>query len=123
VKLHPAVDAARVRAAVQAPVSFAERPIGELLREARAMLYTYSVVAYEALAAGVPPIFVQSETFLDLDQLEPSPEVRLVARTPEELREADRRAAQLGPEWRARAREVVKEALAPRDAACVEAFL
>ena len=77
------------------------------------MLYTYSVVAYEALAAGVPPIFVRSETFLDLDQLEPNPDVRLVARTPEELRAADRTAAGLGDEWRARAREVVSAALEP----------
>ena len=123
VKLHPAVDAARVKSAVRARVAYSERPIGELLREARAMLYTYSVVPYEALAAGVPPIFVQSETFLDLDQLEPTPDMRLVARTPEDLREADRRAAQFGPEWRARAREVVSQALAPRDDGCVEAFL
>ena len=123
VKLHPAVDAQRVRTAVGAPVRYDDRPIGALLREARSMLYTYSVVAYEALAAGVPPIFVRSETFLDLDQLEPTPDVRLVARTCEELRQADREAGRLGPEWRQRAREVVEAALAPVQPGCVDAFL
>lgn len=87
------------------------------------MLYTYSVVPYEALAAGVPPIFVRSETFLDLDQLEPTPEVRLIGRTPDELRDADREARVLGADWRARAREVVRDALAPAEPGCVEAFL
>jgi surface carbohydrate biosynthesis protein (TIGR04326 family) len=123
VKLHPAVDAARVRAAVSAPVRYEDRPIGELLGEARAMLYSYSVVAYEALAAGVPPVFVQSETYPDLDQLEPTPGLRQVARTPEELREAVRRTGELGPEWREQARAAVADALAPPGPGCVEAFL
>ena len=75
VKLHPASDVARIHAAVTAPVAYADRPIGDLLRTARAMIYTYSVVPYEALAAGVPPIHFVSQTLLDLDQLDPSPEV------------------------------------------------
>jgi hypothetical protein len=83
------------------------------------------VVPYEALAAGTPPVFVRSESMLDLDQLEPTPDVRWVARTPAELREAaaeietlpDRR------DWERRAREVVHAALRPVEAACVEQFL
>jgi hypothetical protein len=123
VKLHPACDAARVKAAVTAPARYDERPIGQLLGEARAMLYSYSVVAYEALAAGVPPVFVPSETYLDLDQLEPFPELREVARTPDELRAAVARCAELGDPWRERAREAVGQALAPPTPECVEAFL
>ena len=123
VKLHPAVDDAHVRQALPAEVNYADRPLDELLREARTMLYTYSVVAYEALAAGVPPIFVRSETLLDLDQLEPTPDLRLAARTVDELREADRAAGSFGPEWTAHASKAVRDALGPVSAGCVDAFL
>ena len=123
VKLHPACNAAAVRSAVVGPMRYEDRPIGELLGEARAMLYSYSVVAYEALAAGVPPVFVPSETYLDLDQLEPFPHLRQVARTPEELREAVARCGALGDDWRRSARAAVAEALAPPGERCVDAFL
>ena len=128
VKLHPGADAPRIRAAVSAPgVCFVEEPIAEALTRADLMLYTYSVVCYEALAQGVPAVFVQAETFLDLDQLEPFPELRRVARSAEELRahadevagwSADERAA-----WTERARAAVREALTPINGACVDAFL
>lgn len=125
VKLHPSCDAAAVRRALAADVRFSEQPIGELLPRARAMIYTYSIVPYEALAAGVPPIFFRSQSLLDLDQLEPAPDVRWTAATAEELRavlgEAD--AASGTAAWRERARAVVIEALAPASAACVDAFL
>lgn len=123
VKLHPACDVAAVRAAAPPGVSYDDRPISLLLGQARAMLYSYSVVAYEALAAGVPPVFVPSETYLDLDQLEPFPELRQVARTPEELRTAVARCGELGDDWREGAREAVAQALAPPGPECVEAFL
>jgi hypothetical protein len=89
------------------------------------MLYTYSVVPYEALAAGTPPVFVQSESMLDLDQLEPTPDVRWVARTPEHLRAvaAEIAAMPTREAWERRAREVVRAALAPPGPGCVERFL
>lgn len=132
IKLHPAVDAARVRSqtrGVQAAgnARFVEEPIPALLGRADLMLYAYSVVCYEALAQGVPAVFVQAETFLDLDQLEPFPDLRRVARTPEQLRahaeevagwSSDEHAA-----WTERARAAVREALAPLHPACVAAFL
>jgi hypothetical protein len=128
-KLHPAVD----RAAVQARLSpaaraarFSETPIGELLGAADVLLYAYSVVCYEALAQGVAPVFVKSETFLDLDQLEPFPELGWRARTVEELRTAAAEIAMLGEEerarWRERARAALADALRPVDPGCADAF-
>jgi hypothetical protein len=132
VKLHPAV----VRGAIEPLLTrvpgresmrFADQPIGDLLREADAMLYTYSVVCYEALAAGVPPVFVKSETFLDLDQLEPYPELRATARTPDEIRVAVAAALARSEgeraDWIERAQAAVREALRPVDDACVGAFI
>ena len=124
VKLHPASDAPRIHAGSPAATRFEDRPIGELLPHARLMLYTYSVVAYEALAAGTPPVFVASEVFLDLDQLEPFPDVGWSARTPDELRAVAATIAGLDREpWEERAREVVRQALRPTNDACVDAFL
>jgi hypothetical protein len=62
---------------------------------------------------------------LDLDQLEPTPDVRWAARTPAELRDA---AAQIESmpdrtDWERRAHEVVHAALSPVGAACVDQFL
>ena len=132
VKCHPAVDARRVRAwadelAPGGRATFSEQPIDELLTASDAMLYTYSVVCYEALARGVAAVFVKSDTFIDLDQLEPFPELGRQARTPAELREQVLAAAELpGPErerWRERAKEAVAAALAPSTGDCTRPFL
>jgi len=125
VKLHPISDVDRIRAAVASPVTYADRPIDELLLRSRAMIYTYSVVPYEALAAGVPPIHFVSQTLLDLDQLDPTPDVRWVGATPQELRQALQEAeeAVADPGWPARSAAVVRDALAPQLAACTAAFL
>jgi hypothetical protein len=124
-RLHPASDARRIRAALPSGVRFSDEPLSELLGRAWMMLYTYSVVAYEALAAGTPPVFVRSESMLDLDQLEPSPDVRWVARTPEDLRRVAAEIASMPdrPGWECRAREVVSGALAPGGPACLDQFL
>jgi hypothetical protein len=106
-------------------IHYSDEPLNELLGRARMMLYTYSVVPYEALAVGTPPVFVRSESMLDLDQLEPSPDVRWVARTPEELRHvAGEIAAMPDPTgWERRAREVVSAGFAPIGPGCLEQFL
>lgn len=124
-RLHPASDARAIRAALPPGIRYSDEPLGALLPRARLMLYTYSVVPYEALAAGVPPIFVRSEVMLDLDQLDPTPDVRWVARTTEELRAASRRIESMPdrPAWERRARQVVASALAPIRPGCVEPFL
>ncbi len=124
-KLHPASEVERIRREVRADVRYDERPISELLEHARAMLYTYSIVPYEALAAGVPPIFFRSETLLDLDQLEPTPDVRWVGRTTNELRAAltAGEAAAATSEWQDRALTVLADALRQPGPDCVAAFL
>lgn len=132
VKCHPLLGDEPVLAAL-GPLAavdnlrFSNAAIDDLLRDADAMLYTYSVVGYEALAHGVPPVFVRSETVLDLDQLEPFAELRRDARSPEELRRAVEEIAALGYHalevWSKRAKAAAREALAPVSAGCVEAFI
>jgi hypothetical protein len=124
-RLHPASDARRIRAALPDGVAVSDQPLSALLGRARMMLYTYSVVPYEALAAGIPPVFVRSESMLDLDQLEPTPDVRWVARTPEDLRRVAGEIAALPDtaEWERRAREVVDAAFAPVSSGCLDQFL
>lgn len=131
VKCHPLVAAEAVEALVLDSTGldgfYVDRPFGELLSSAGLLLYTYSSVCYEALAAGVPPVFVQAETDLDLDQLEPFTELRWTGRTAAELRAAARAIVDLEPAeraaWQARAREAVSATLAPVTPECVEAFL
>lgn len=124
VKLHPASDTQRIRDAAPAAVRYGERPIGELLTEARAMVYTYSIVPYEALAAGVPPIFYGSAALLDLDQLEPTPAVRWTGTTADELRDAlaAAEAHAQTPAWHDAAATAVREAFSPVSASCITAF-
>jgi hypothetical protein len=126
VKLHPACDAAAIRAACPS-ARYDDRPLGEQLPEAALLLYTYSSVAYDALAARVPPVFVRSETYLDLDQLEPFPGLGWSARGSHELRavadeiaalDADARA-----DWERRAAQAVDDALAPCGPDAVAPFL
>jgi hypothetical protein len=132
VKYHPltelrAVESLSAEAARHGNVVFSRSKIGELLPEADLVLYTYSSVGYEALAQGVPPVFVQSETDLDLDQLEPFADLRWAARTAQELRAAARSLNSLKPDerdaWRVRAQEAVRSVLAPIGEAGVEAVL
>jgi hypothetical protein len=91
------------------------------------MLYTYSVVAYEALAAAVPPVFVRSEVLLDLDQLEPFAQLRWRARGAAELRAAAAEIRALRgaarAEWAGRARAAARAALAPCGEDAVAPFL
>ena len=126
VKLHPACDAAAIRAACPS-ARYDDRPLGEQLAEAALLLYTYSSVAYDALAARVPPVFVRSETYLDLDQLEPFPGVGWSARGPQELRAAAQEIAALDADaraaWERRAAQALDDALAPCGADAVAAFL
>jgi hypothetical protein len=131
IKCHPLVAAEAIRAALGEPSEvediYVDHPFRELLSNADVLLYTYTSTCYEALAAGVPPVFVQAETDLDLDQLEPFAELRWTGRTPAEVRAAAEAALGLKPEerseWQARAREAVRATLAPVTSACIEVFL
>lgn len=130
VKCHPLLPRAELEQALgslAARLRFDTRPTTELLREADVLLYTHSAVGFEALALGVPPVFVRSETTLDLDQLEFATELRWEGRTPTQLRAAVTTIAKLDPaalaDWRARARAAAARAVAPPRPECVEAFL
>ncbi|HET8892643.1 MAG TPA: hypothetical protein VFM96_00900 [Gaiellaceae bacterium] len=122
--LQPQAEIVRILGARAASLRFDERPTLELLAEADLLLYTYSAVGFEALALGVPPLFVRSETRLDLDQLEYASDLRWEARTPTELRAVAAEIATLPlDEWRAKARSAALAALAPASDSCVDAFL
>lgn len=132
VKFHPALDAKLVmphlgELAKRDNVRFVTDPIQELLPAVDMILYTYSMVCYEALHYGVPPVFVKSESFLNLDQLDSTPEVRWEATTPEDLRRVAGEVARMTEEerraWQARASEVVRAALAPITPESVDGFL
>jgi hypothetical protein len=106
---------------------FDDRPMLELLESTDVLLYSYTSVGFEALALGVPPVFVRSESTLDLDQLEFAPDLRWQGRTPCELRSVVAEIAALDGEvlaaWRAKARAAAARAIAPVRQACAEAFL
>ena len=131
VKCHPMVGTEVVEAFVRDATGidgiYVDRSFRELVSSADILLYTYSSVCYEALAAGVPPVFVRAETDLDLDQLEPFTDLRWAGRTAAELLAAARAILDLEPAelaaWRVRAQEAVRATLAPITPECVEAFL
>jgi hypothetical protein len=125
VKCHPLLREADVRAFAP-DLHYTQERIRDLLADADAVLYAYSAVGYEALAHGVPPVFVRAETTLDLDQLEPFQDLRWEGRTPAELRDAVSQIASLDDAeraaWRERGRAAAARAFAPPNPACVEAF-
>lgn len=132
IKCHPLLDERHVRReagllADRGNVSFSSAPISDLLCSADVLLYTYTTVCYEALAAGIPPVFVRAENVVDLDQLEPYRALRWEGRTPAEIRQAVDEVAALDDmslaDWRRRARAAAEEALAPIRPDCVEAFI
>lgn len=132
VKYHPGMDGKLAmrylgELAHSENILYVTDPIHELLPSADIILYTYSVVCYEALYYGVPPVFVKSESFLNLDQLDATPEVRWEARTPEDLRRVAGEIMGMSTverrTWRKRSFEIVRAALAPITPESVAAFL
>ena len=132
VKCHPFLNAKLVMRDLseliqQDNVQFVTTAMDELLPSMHILLYTYTSVCYEALQHGVAPVFVRAENFLNMDQLEATPDVRWEATTAADLRRAARQITNMNAEercrWRERAHEVVRKALAPVTPQCVEAFL
>ena len=113
--------------AQQENVCFVDKPMGELLPSARLLLYTFTSVCFEALQHDVFPIFVRSESFLNLDKLEIAPDVRWVATTPADLRRIAEQISHMSVDehraWQSKAYDVVRAALAPITSDCVDAFL
>ncbi len=125
VKLHPVSDAARIKDILGPRLKYSDEPIAHLLNNARALIYSYSVVPYEALFAAVPPIHFRSPSRLDLDQLDPTPDLRWVGSTADQLKSAlaEAEVCASDPEWQSRARATVLAALTPPSPGCAGAFL
>ncbi|MGH3049927.1 MAG: hypothetical protein ACRDLK_07195, partial [Gaiellaceae bacterium] len=72
-KCHPLLPRSQVTRALGSradALRFDDRPMLGQLADADLLLYTYTAVCVEALALGVPPVFIRSDSTLDLDQLE-----------------------------------------------------
>lgn len=132
IKCHPLVNSEEVKHYVgkkanNTNIMFKKSPINELLPSAHILLYTYTTVCYEAMMYGVVPVCVKSENFLNLDKLDANPDIRWLVTTPENLRAAVEEIVSLTPqkrmEWRMKALKIVREALAPVEDTCIEAFL
>lgn len=62
------------------------RPLRKLLEEADVLIYNdQTYLGVEALAAGVPVIYVQADFGLDLDCLGAFPDARMIARSPADI--------------------------------------
>jgi hypothetical protein len=103
VKLHPKLGVARedfvrdvlqvLRAdALPSTVAFVDGPVAGALRDADLLLYNTTSVSYEAIAAGMPIVFVASDFWFDVDPVPPGSGVGESARTPAEIRAAVERA-------------------------------
>ncbi len=132
IKCHPLVNIDDVKKYLGSLLSydnitFANEPIDLLLQSADILLYTYTTVCYEALQMGVAPIFVRSETFVNLDKLDIAPDVRWVATTPEDLRILASNITFMSNEerdaWKQKASFVVKRALGPTFSECTDVFI
>jgi len=134
IKCHPGLLFAALSSALgldRLPANFevCDRPVPELLRRCAALLYMDSTSSLEALAIGVPVVHVVSDFGLDIDHLERMSEVRLSARTPEELRRAVLSLTQEAEEEgaaadrRRRGREVVTTFFGPSDEQAYRWFL
>ena len=132
IRCHPIVDAKMLRSRLGGllrhdNVRFADSSSQVILSSVHVLLYTYTIMCYEALAHGVLPIYVRTENSLDLDKLEAFPDVRWVARTPEELKQTVERVLGMSADerrrWEEEAAQVVRSALAPVTPEAISAFL
>jgi hypothetical protein len=131
IKLHPVmaqqeesfrrmVLSALERETWPARFTFATGTVEDVLRRSSIVLYNSTSVSYEALAVGLPAVFVESDFWFDLDPLPAESGLRITARTPEEiqnvvLRLLDEPAADAEAR-RSRAQEFIADAFAPGDA-------
>ncbi|MDP7260042.1 MAG: hypothetical protein QF376_04085 [Anaerolineales bacterium] len=66
---------------------FKEDPVSELLSDVDLLVYSTTVVCFEALARGFHVLSVVPETLVDLDDLRYLPHLRCAAASPQELSE------------------------------------
>ncbi|MBA7696916.1 hypothetical protein ES703_105570 [subsurface metagenome] len=104
-----------------------DKPLSELLRESRVLLYTSSTTCIEALSLGVPVLHIESDFMVDLDPLDFRPDVSHSARskddilkTVEEILAKDQRElSERRIAWKA----VVSEIFGPVDESVFDLFL
>ena len=132
VKCHPLVNPDEVKQYLgqkgqNTNIKFENTPIGELLRSADILFYTYTSVCYEAMMYGVMPVCVRSENFLNLDKLDATQYIRWIATTPEDLRNVVNEILGISEEkrkdWNMEAQKIVRQALAPVTDRCIDSFL
>ncbi len=121
-KCHPAVQTEALvreldRHLDSIDIEFSDAPIAELLPQVNVLLYTYTSVCFEALAHGVPPVYVHPENWLCMDQLSGSPDCRWTATSPEELRNTVAQVLDMSEAswkvWYTRARQELETYLPP----------
>ncbi len=106
---------------------FKEEPISELLSDVNLLVYSSTVVCFEALARGIPVLSIVPETFVDLDNLRHLPHLRCAVSTPQELREkADvllSRSLDEKAEWLSSTRSSMETVFSPFTASTMDAFI
>lgn len=131
-KCHPAVKQESLMRELDGQLDsidivFTDAPIAELLHQVHVLLYTYTSVCFEALANGVPPVYVHPENWLCMDQLAGSPECRWTATNPEDLRIAVTQILAMSEAswkvWYSRVRRVLRGYLPPVTEARLDRFL
>jgi surface carbohydrate biosynthesis protein (TIGR04326 family) len=132
IKCHPALNREFLGRAVGdlnriSNVKFVDSPVGEWLAQAHVLLYTYTSVCFEALAHGVPPVFVRSENWLNMDQLDAAPDCHWTVTRPEEILKVTEEIINMSDEawrtWCQKAREVMAKGLAPVTTERLDRFL
>lgn len=132
IKCHPVVETRLIMSyfddfSSTENISFVTEPISDLLKSANILLYNHTTVCYEALFSGVAPIFVRSETFLNLDKLDIAPKVRWIASTPKEIRDAVAAIRSMNPSqrslWQEEAYNIASKALAPVSENSIHGFI
>lgn len=132
IKCHPAFNREVLGRAIGdlsqiSNVKLVDSPIGEWFAQAHVLLYTYTSVCFEALAHGVPPVFVRPENWLNMDQLDAAPDCHWTATRPEEILKVVEGIVGMSDEawrtWYQRAQEVLAQGLAPVSSERLDRFL
>ncbi len=91
--------------ALPAHFQVTKKPITELLPSIGLLVYNTTSVVYEALAYGVPALFVQSDIWFDIDPLPPNSNLAMTARERVDIRRVVEhllglKASAVRPHWR-----------------------
>jgi len=103
------------------------RSIPELLPSIDLLLYNETSVSYEALAWGIPVLFVQSDVWFDINPIPQDSEIAVVARRPEEIKQAVRQLLSedelVARQRRLKMQDLLKEAFCPIREETMSVFL